>query len=311
MVGAARRHGELVRDAGERHLDRARHRVLLGASHACRGSTARRSRSAGRRTERSPASAQSRQRLRRSRRRARRAVGSVGSPGSSSHSRRSDVRRGGRPERASRRGAGASVGSTSARRNRRWPPSVRSHGMRFSSVQRLSVVSPTPRRRAASASRSRSESRMGAVMGRTRRFGRLPRENRPKSAEISNHGAKIEHESSKRPNQPTGQGPEPCSRRGALAPVPSAPGHRADASAPRTRGGNPARLRRPAPGAAPEVFATMAHVVTERCVNCRYTYCAVECPVTLLLGDHEAASHARDRPRARASTARRACPRAP
>ncbi len=23
----------------------------------------------------------------------------------------------------------------------------------------------------------------------------------------------------------------------------------------------------------------MAHVVTERCVNCRYTYCAVECPV--------------------------------
>ena len=24
----------------------------------------------------------------------------------------------------------------------------------------------------------------------------------------------------------------------------------------------------------------MAHVVTERCVNCRYTYCAVECPVT-------------------------------
>ena len=24
----------------------------------------------------------------------------------------------------------------------------------------------------------------------------------------------------------------------------------------------------------------MAHIVTERCVNCRYTYCAVECPVT-------------------------------
>ena len=24
----------------------------------------------------------------------------------------------------------------------------------------------------------------------------------------------------------------------------------------------------------------MTHVVTERCVNCRYTYCAVECPVT-------------------------------
>src|SRR5437773_10861585 len=23
----------------------------------------------------------------------------------------------------------------------------------------------------------------------------------------------------------------------------------------------------------------MAHVVTERCVNCRYTYCAVACPV--------------------------------
>src|SRR5439155_10579109 len=23
----------------------------------------------------------------------------------------------------------------------------------------------------------------------------------------------------------------------------------------------------------------MAHIVTERCVNCRYTYCAVECPV--------------------------------
>ena len=23
----------------------------------------------------------------------------------------------------------------------------------------------------------------------------------------------------------------------------------------------------------------MAHVVTERCVDCRYTYCAVECPV--------------------------------
>ena len=24
----------------------------------------------------------------------------------------------------------------------------------------------------------------------------------------------------------------------------------------------------------------MAHVVTARCVDCRYTYCAVECPVT-------------------------------
>lgn len=24
----------------------------------------------------------------------------------------------------------------------------------------------------------------------------------------------------------------------------------------------------------------MPHVVTERCVNCRYTYCAVECPVS-------------------------------
>jgi ferredoxin len=24
----------------------------------------------------------------------------------------------------------------------------------------------------------------------------------------------------------------------------------------------------------------MAHVVTGRCVNCRYTYCVVECPVT-------------------------------
>ena len=24
----------------------------------------------------------------------------------------------------------------------------------------------------------------------------------------------------------------------------------------------------------------MAHIVTERCVDCRYTYCAVECPVT-------------------------------
>ena len=24
----------------------------------------------------------------------------------------------------------------------------------------------------------------------------------------------------------------------------------------------------------------MAHIVTERCVDCRYTYCAVECPVS-------------------------------
>ena len=24
----------------------------------------------------------------------------------------------------------------------------------------------------------------------------------------------------------------------------------------------------------------MTHVVTERCVDCRYTYCVVECPVT-------------------------------